>query len=201
MDRATFLTSALASLAATASPKPSPSPSLARQDTCLKSAALPYDRPLDMTMPVLDGPDFQLKSYRGRAVLLNIFTTWCGPCNEEQYGLVLAAARYASLGLSVIGIDDRELDETVRAYRRRFRIAYPIAMDRRGDFTRALMVGGGKGRIVYPTSIFITPQGYLYCYMQDYMEPAELNSRIKKFLADAPPVIAPSPSPSPSPSA
>ncbi len=197
MDRATFVQAALA---VAASPTPSPTPIKITGNPwnmCDKSAALPYDHPLDIKMQSLDGPDFHLMAYRGQAVLLNIFATWCGPCNHEQPAIVDLAARYAPQGLAVIGINDREEDNTVRAYRKKYSITYPIAMDRRGGFTRALQVGRRDDiSESFPVSIFITPQGYLYCYLSGAMSHNELDYRIKKFLADAPPTLSPSPSPS-----
>ena len=197
IDRLTFLMGALAA----ASAKPSPTPTPFPWDTCDKSRVLPYDRPLDMRIPVLDGPDFNLMDYRGRCVLLNVFATWCGPCNKEQPDLVKAAIAYAPKGLAVIGINDREEDNTVRAYRKKYGISYPIAMDRRGGFTANLQDDASQTSVEYPVSIFITPRGFLYCYLAGGMSGDEMTYRFDKFLAEAPPTWTPVPSPSPSPSA
>jgi thiol-disulfide isomerase/thioredoxin len=101
-----------------ASPTPSASPSTNPRDECLKSQALPYDHPLGLTLRALDGPDFDLVKYRGKAVLLNIFATWCGPCNKEMPALVEAAQAYSNRGLQVVSIDSRESDDAVRAFRK-----------------------------------------------------------------------------------
>jgi thiol-disulfide isomerase/thioredoxin len=192
MDRAFFLQTLLAALAA-----PSPSPSSDPWDMCTTSPVLPYDHPLDLKMQTLDGPDFHLLSYRGSAVLLNIFATWCPPCNKEQPTIVELAAKYAPQGLVTVGINDREPDDVVRHYRKKYEIAFPIAMDRGGSFTQALQAGSHRDIQEWlPTSLFITPQGYLYCYIQNSLERDELDYRIKKFLAFAPPSVTPSPLPS-----
>lgn len=197
IDRANFLLGALAAAASPAA-SPSPSPTPFPWDMCDKSQALPYDRPLDITMQALDAKDFRLHDYRGKAVILNIFATWCGPCNREEPHLVAAAIKYAPQGLAVIGINDREADDTVRAFRKKYQIPFPIAMDRQGGFTRALQIGlrvdAAERSVEFPVSIFITPQGYLYCYLIGMMYPDELTYRIEKFLSDAPPVASPSPS-------
>ena len=201
MDRATFVQAGLAALVAGPSPQPAATLTGNPWNMCDESAALPYDHPLDLKMQVLDGPDFHLLAYRGRAVLLNIFATWCGPCNHEQPAIVDLAAQYAPQGLAVIGMNDREEDDAVRTYRKKYGITYPIAMDRRGGFTRALQAGRATDiSTVFPVSIFIEPHGYLYCYLTGMMSRGELDYRIKKFLDDAPP-FTPSPSPSPSPTA
>ncbi|MGC2243535.1 MAG: TlpA disulfide reductase family protein [Candidatus Aquilonibacter sp.] len=204
MDREGFLSSILAVIGATATPTPKPTPApsstLAPWDQCIESTALSYDRPIDIVMQTLDGPDFHLLKYRGQAVLLNIFATWCGPCKLEQPLIVDAADRYSAQGLAVIGINDRDPDDHVRAYRKKYGITYPIAMDRQGGFTRALELGHGAQRdasAYLPSKLFITPQGYLYCYLVGTVSRDELDYRVKKFLVEAPPTLTPSPSPTP----
>ena len=189
MDRATFCQAALAAVVAPPAGTPSPAtvPSPNPWDACDKSVALPYDKPLDMTMQVLDGPDFHLVNYRERPVLLNIFATWCGPCNKEQPALVELAQKYAPQGLVVIGVNDAEPDDTVRAYRKKYGITYPIAMDRKGFMTLALQdrVSAAQFDALFPTDIFIDTRGYLYCYRTGGMSRDELEYRIEKFLASA----------------
>lgn len=194
---ALLLALAGASPAPAASPSPVVSPSSNPWDECLKSAALPYDHPLGLKLRTLDGPDFDLVKYRGRAVLLNIFATWCGPCNHEMPSLVAAAQTYASRGLQVVSIDSREPDDTVRAFRKKYDITTPIAMDQNGGFTRALEVGAQSGaHVEYPVTLFIDPAGYLYCVRDGGMDDAQLTYRIERFLsASASEIATPSPQP------
>jgi len=133
--------------------------------SCSHNSVLPYDRPLDFKMRALDGPDFVLSRFNGAAVWINLFATWCPPCNAEQPFVVASAQRYFDRGLRVIGVDFMEPDDTVRAYRKKFCITYPIAMDVNGGFTQALEVGRTDNDVVFPAHLFFTPQGYLSCYV------------------------------------
>lgn len=202
IDRAGFLTSLVAATVAPPA-KPAATPTPFPWDVCDTSRALPYDKPLDIEMEVLDGKNFKLRDYRGKAVILNIFATWCGPCNYEEPHLVQAAITYAPQGLAVIGINDREADDTVRAFRKKYAIPFPIAMDRRGGFTIALQDGYTAAALntVFPVSLFISPYGYLYCYKVGAMTPDEMTYRIEKFLREEPPapLVTTSPAPSASP--
>ncbi len=189
MDRAFFVQTMLAALAVSPSPGTSPS----GWPRCVTNPALPYGQPLDLTMPTLDGPDFDLLAYRGQAVLLNVFATWCEPCNEEQPLIVDFATRYKSRGLATIGINDKEPDNTVRAYRQKFGITYPIAMDRSGAFTQGLKAGG-EFPSVLPTSLLITPRGDLYCYRNGEFGHRGLEYLLPKLLAQIPPTVTPTPS-------
>lgn len=185
--------------AVTALPTGSPSPAVRKWTDCDVNAALPYNRPIGLTMRVLDGPDFNLIKYRGQAVLLQIFATWCGPCNKEMPHTVMAAQEYAPRGLAVIGIDFGEEDNTVRAFRKRYGIPFPIAMDAKGTFVRALEIGNVDASVNFPVTLFIDPNGYLYCDVIGAMSSGELRYRIEHFLAVSAPALLPKPSPSPLP--
>jgi thiol-disulfide isomerase/thioredoxin len=187
IDRIAFLKSTLALMATVASPVPTATSSANPWDLCLESPSLPYDKPIDLKMAALDAPDFHLLDYRGKAVILNVFASWCGPCNVEQPFLVDIAARYADQGLAIVGINDRETDNVVRTYRTKYGIKYPLAMDRKGVFTYSMQVGSGGAERYLPTLVFITPDGYLYCYLNGDVGKDELEYRVKRFLAETPP--------------
>jgi thiol-disulfide isomerase/thioredoxin len=187
LSRVTFLKTMLSVAAVGASPKPAATPSPFPWDVCDQNPALPYNQPLEIKMQVLDGPDFDLLHYRGYPVLINVFATWCEPCTHEMPYLVDVANTYYDRGLRVIGLNQQEADDTVRAYRKRFSIPYPIAMDRRGGFVQALERGVSSADIEFPVTLFMTPDGYLYCYKIGSMSRSELVYRIDKFLREAPP--------------
>lgn len=186
LSRAGFTKAILSMLAAGAAPsvKPSASPSPNPWDTCVQNAALPYDRPLELKMRVLDGPDFDLMKYRGRPTLLHIFATWCDACAIEMPHIVELANQYASQ-MAVVGIDFRESDNAVRGYRKTYAIPFPIAMDEDGRFTNALESGGTN--IELPASLYISASGYLYCFTKGTTENPgpELSYRIKQFIKAA----------------
>ena len=51
-----------------------------------------------------------LSDYRGKAVLLNFWATWCPPCKVEMPWFVDLQTQYAKDGLVVLGVamDDSE---------------------------------------------------------------------------------------------
>ncbi len=132
-------------------------------------------------MRVLDGPDFNLHDYRGEVVLLNIFASWCPPCNEEMPDLLATAAGYADQGLAVIGINFKESDNTVRAFRKKYAIPYPIAMDQAGAFTYALE-GNEDGKLYFPTSLFVGRNGRMSCYRVDYTNRGQFSAEVERLL-------------------
>jgi thiol-disulfide isomerase/thioredoxin len=164
----------------TAPAEPSPSPTPNPKYGCRRNPGLPYDKPLGIKLETLDGPGFDLEAHRGNVVLLNVFATWCGPCRKETPLVVRLAEKYAGRGLYVVGINDREPDDTVRRFRKEFAITYPIAMDRKGILSKNLE---GTTDELLPATLLVGPRGYLRCYVPGEMDADELEYRIERALA------------------
>ena len=63
------------------------------------------DRPAaDFKLLDLKGATVQLSSFRGRPVLLDFWTTWCGPCIASMPKVEQLRATYAQRGLVVLGV-------------------------------------------------------------------------------------------------
>jgi thiol-disulfide isomerase/thioredoxin len=181
--RSWFLAAAAACAAlpgiAVAKPKPSAPP----HAHCANGAVrLPEGRPLEWEENVLDGPRFRLSAYRGKVVFINIFASWCAPCNSEQPDLVAFAEAHAD-DTAVIGIDLAELDDSVRKYRARYAIPYPIAMDRNGRNSSVVFADGVK----LPTTVVIRPDGTLSCAWSDDKDRAWFEKERLAALAPLPP--------------
>jgi thiol-disulfide isomerase/thioredoxin len=121
--------------------------------------ALPEHGPVEWTSGALDGPDFRLSGYRGKAVFVNVFATWCGSCRSEQPNVVAFAAAHAR-DTVVVGMDVSEDDAAVRVYRETFGISYPIAMDRDDRTQRSIY---NDGKLAFPATVVFRPDGALSC--------------------------------------
>jgi thiol-disulfide isomerase/thioredoxin len=78
---------------------------------------------------LVDNRRMKLSDYRGQAVLLDFYATWCIPCRAEAPHLVALQKRYGGEGLRIIGLnvggpDDRK---EVPAFVKEFGIEYPQA--------------------------------------------------------------------------
>ena len=64
----------------------------------------------DFDLATLDGRRVKLSDFRGKAVLLNFWATWCPPCKIEMPWFVDLQNQYGKDGLVVLGVamDDTE---------------------------------------------------------------------------------------------
>jgi peroxiredoxin len=73
----------------------------------------------DFRLIDIDGRPLNLTDYRGQIVILDMMATWCGPCRAEMSHLRLINQTYGHRNVTIlsIGIDSKETDEQLRAFR------------------------------------------------------------------------------------
>jgi len=108
----------------------------------------------DFTLDQLDGKSVQLSSYRGQAVLLNFWATWCGPCKIEMPWFVELQKEYGPQGLQIVGVamDDSDKGD-IEKFVKEMGVNYPILLGKEA-------VGDQYGGVnVLPTTFFIDRDG------------------------------------------
>jgi thiol-disulfide isomerase/thioredoxin len=88
-----------------------------------------------------------------RLVIVDLFATWCPPCQQETPVLRSLAAAYRDRGLQVIGISVGELPSTVAAYAERYELGYLLLVDVNSELFRAAGAGG------IPTKLILDADG------------------------------------------
>lgn len=66
--------------------------------------------------PTLDGDHFTLADHAGEVVLVNVWASWCGPCEKEFPVLVDAARELGPHGLQVVGVNSGDNRDDARAF-------------------------------------------------------------------------------------
>jgi cytochrome c biogenesis protein CcmG, thiol:disulfide interchange protein DsbE len=103
--------------------------------------AIPDARTGTMAMPWklvdLDGKEWSLEELKGRPVVLNFWSTWCGPCKQE-HPLLLDAAK-KSPDIVFLGVVYSDEPDKVRRYLQKVGSAYPHLID--GDGRMAIDYG------------------------------------------------------------
>jgi len=82
----------------------------------------------DFTLADLQGTQWNLKSLRGRVVLVNFWATWCPPCRKVMPDLETLFNRFKDQGLVILAISDEE-DAKVRPFIAEHKPTYPILID------------------------------------------------------------------------
>jgi len=137
----------------------------------------------------LEGRTLRLSDLRGKAVQLNFWATWCGPCRLEMPWLSELHDKYASQGFEVVGIstegeDLKPRDENGRARQRnavREFVAemspdYPILLN--GDSISHAY--GGLDSL--PTSFFLNKDGVVVASQIGIRSESDIETNIRKAL-------------------
>jgi cytochrome c biogenesis protein CcmG/thiol:disulfide interchange protein DsbE len=95
-----------------------------------------------------------LVGLRGRAVVVNVWASWCGPCRVEAPLLQRAARRYGD-DVVFLGIDSKDERAAGREFLRHYGITYPNLFDGSGAIRHALELRG------FPTTYIFGRDGDL----------------------------------------
>src|SRR5262249_40292284 len=109
-------------------PRPAKSDSTSNNARAESAAALP-ENIMQARINLLDGQKTKLADYSGKVLVVDLWATWCGPCQQEIPHLVEIAKEYKGRGVEVIGLtsENPETDsETVKKFSESFNINYPI---------------------------------------------------------------------------
>ena len=84
-----------------------------------------------VALDVMTGEARTLSDYRGQVVLLNIWATWCGPCEVEMPSMERLHRRLGSEGLRVVAVSvDETGPEQVSEWVREHGLTFEVLQDR-----------------------------------------------------------------------
>jgi cytochrome c biogenesis protein CcmG/thiol:disulfide interchange protein DsbE len=109
-------------------------------------------------LPVLDTEDTtdataSISELRGGWVMLNIWASWCGPCESEAPDLVRFQKAHGGEDFTIIGVQTQDGTEDGLEFVREFGLNYPSLRDGSGDYADEL---GSTG---VPETLLIDPEG------------------------------------------
>lgn len=122
----------------------------------------------DVTSPLIGqpAPDFTLSTlgnnaskvnltdFKGKAVILNFWASWCGPCNQEVPFLQKAWPSLHAQSIVFLGVDSGDISSEALKFLKQYGVTYPNVQD---TFDSATAISyGGTG---FPTTIFINKDG------------------------------------------
>jgi peroxiredoxin len=131
----------------------------------------------DFTLTSLDGKTMKLSDFRGKAVLLNFWATWCEPCKVEMPWFVDLQKKYASQGLQVLGVamDDSSPKE-IGEFAQKMGVNYPVLIGKED-------VGTEYGGIEFlPSTFYISRDGKVLDHVFGLVSRSEIEGDIQKAL-------------------
>jgi peroxiredoxin len=130
----------------------------------------------DFELTDLQGKKVRLSDFRGKAVMLNFWGSWCEPCRSEMPALQAAYEKYKDQGFVVIAVNIAEADVTAAAFAKDYGLTFPIWLDRNRDVVRQYQIGP------IPTSFFIDPNGKIVNKVEGPLDLTRLESYILPIL-------------------
>ena len=133
----------------------------------------------DFNLPVLQGAEgktLQLSSLKGKAVLINLWATWCEPCKIEMPWLVELQKKYGDQGFVVLGVaQDDATDQEVLAFAQKMKLNYPI------------LRGNNRMNDLYPSqglplSVYVDRSGKVVQRVVGLVSESVMEDNIKKSL-------------------
>jgi peroxiredoxin len=131
----------------------------------------------DFQLFSLDGRQVKLSDYRGKAVLLNFWASWCGPCKVEMPWFGELQDRYRTQGLEVIGVAaDSEDKAKIKSFVEKMHVNYTILV---GTDEVSDAYGGIQG---LPTSFYINRDGRIVRQVAGLISEEDMETNIKEAL-------------------
>ena len=119
-----------------------------------------------------------LRAFRGRVVVLNVFASWCPPCAAEAPLLAREQATLARHGATLLGVTYEDAASATEQFARRYHIAYPVVRDASGSFARSL------GSDAVPETFVINRQGRIQALRRAPVTQQWLNRTLPHILAE-----------------
>jgi cytochrome c biogenesis protein CcmG/thiol:disulfide interchange protein DsbE len=137
----------------------------------------PYPAP-EFELRDLKGNQVHLSEFRGKAVVLTFWATWCAPCRRELPWLVEFQKKYGPRGLQIIGVsmDDGGIN-AIAPFVRKMGIDYVVLL---GDNQVSSLYGG---LAVLPTTYYISPRGDVIAFVNGVLSKTEVEHDIREVLA------------------
>ncbi|MRN53427.1 thiol-disulfide oxidoreductase ResA [Paenibacillus monticola] len=125
----------------------------------------------------LDGQTHTLKQYKGKAVVLNFWGSWCSPCVQEMPALQAQWEKWRDQGVVVVGVNVGEDQMTVENFVKMVGINFPVVMDTGRDAVRSY------GISPMPTTFFINSKGKVDSIHIGQLDLSTLDAQIGKLVS------------------
>ena len=135
----------------------------------------------DFSLQTFDGETYTLSELQGKAVLVNVWASWCSPCRAEMPAMERIYREYKDDGFIILAVNSTDQDsiENALSFADQHDLTFPILLDRDGS------VGSVYQVTALPSSFFILPDGTIQeVVFGGPMAEALLRTRVETLLAE-----------------
>ncbi|MFI9050723.1 TlpA family protein disulfide reductase [Streptomyces sp. NPDC053427] len=151
------------------------------------SAAVPVaDRKAapDLSGTTTRGKPLDFADYKGKVVVLNVWSSTCGPCGAEAPGFAKVARSTGGAGVRFIGIDTRDPDRSQAVdFEERHHVPYPSLSDPTGKLLLRFPQGSLNPQLI-PTTLVLDRKGRLAARMLGPVDEDALRAMIEPVLRE-----------------
>jgi peroxiredoxin len=133
------------------------------------------DQAPNFTLTDLEGDVIRLSDYKGKAIMLNFWGTFCPPCVYEMPLFQEYYEQYKDQDFVVLGVNLDEATVTVKRFVKEYGLTFPIPLDKN-------VVRKQYGVTQYPTTFFINKDGVIIQKIDTLIEERHLKPIIDNLL-------------------
>lgn len=133
-------------------------------------------KPPEFRLLGTDDKVYNLSDYKGKALVINFWGTFCPPCVEEMPEFQRQWEKWRNEPFEILGINLSEDRLTASNFQKRLNITFPILYDQNRATERQYQLRS------YPTTFFVHPDGTIMDIFVGGMTERDIDVRIRKLL-------------------
>ncbi|BBN60587.1 TlpA disulfide reductase family protein [Hydrogenovibrio marinus] len=116
----------------------------------------PIPMPSDIVLRDLDGNKIDVKKdYKGKALLINFWATWCPHCVEEIPSMNRALSQLDANHFAMVSVSYREPKSVVKPFTEKVAVDFPVLLDEKGEVASKWKV------FAFPSSFLVDRNGMI----------------------------------------
>ena len=127
--------------------------------------------------PVLNGTRFDLVQLHGSPVIVNFWTTWCGPCRVEMPILQALYQQHQEQGLHILAVNLGENEAVVQAWVVEMSLTFNVVLDEQQQIAGLYQLRG------VPSTYVLAPNGIISEIFYGPITESQLQTAIAPYVS------------------